>query len=110
VPVVCERVPSTGNIEAILLLVALPFPKQTQTQTQKQTETQTQEEPESKELATPASSDPPQEVVQFRITKVHQTFWDNLLNWVGGSTKVESNRRILEKIVSPTKHPLNMHP
>jgi hypothetical protein len=102
VPVVCERVPSTGNIEAILLLVALPLPKQT--------ETQTQEEPESAESATPPSSDPPQEVVQFRITKVHQAFWDNLLNWVGGSTKVESNRRILETIVSPTKHPLNMHP
>jgi hypothetical protein len=56
--------------------------------------------------ATPTSSDPPQEVVQFRITKVHQAFWDNLLKWVGGSTKVESNRRILEIIVSPTKHPL----
>ena len=114
VPVVCERVPSTGNIEAILLLIALPFPKQTQTQKQKQkqteTQTQTQEEPESAESATPASSDPPQEVVQFRITKVHQPFWDNLLNWVGGSTKVESNRRILETIVSPTKHPFNMHP
>jgi hypothetical protein len=112
VPVVCERVPSTGNIEAILLLVALPFPKQTQTQTQTekqtqtQTQTQTQGEPESAEAATPASSDPPQEVVQFRIAKVHQAFWDNLLNWVGGSTKVESNRRILEKIVSPAKHPL----
>ena len=115
VPVVCERVPSTGNIEAILLLLALPFPKQTQTQTQKQkqTETQTQGEPESAESAesaTSASSDPPQEVVQFRITKVHRAFWDNLLNWVGGSTKVESNRRILERIVSPTKHPLNIHP
>lgn len=101
VPVVCERVPSTGNIEAILLLVALPFPKQTQKQ--KQTETQTQEEPESKESDTPASSDPPQEVVQFRITKVHQAFWDNLLSWVGGSTKVESNRHILEKIAVPER-------
>ena len=103
VPVVCERVPSTGNIEAILLLVALPLPKQTQT------ETQTQGEPESAESAAPPDSDPPQEVVQFRITKVHQAFWDNLLNWVGGSTKVDSNRRILEKIVSATKRPLNMH-
>jgi hypothetical protein len=28
VPVVCERKPSPGDIEAILLLVALPFPKQ----------------------------------------------------------------------------------
>jgi hypothetical protein len=133
VPVVCERVPSTGNIEATLLLVALPFPKQTQTQTQTetqtqtqtqkqkqtqkqtqkqkqteaQTQTQTQGEPESAESASPASPDPPQEVVQFRITKVHQAFWDNILNWVGGSTKVESNRRDLEKIVSPTKHPLD---
>lgn len=104
VPVVCERVPSAGNIDAILLLVALPFPKQTKTQSQ------TQEEPESTESATPASSDPPQEVVQFRITKVHQVFWDNLLNWVGGSTKVESNRRILEKIVSPTKYLPSIHP
>ena len=104
VPVVCERVPSTGNIEAILLLVALPFPKQAQAQKQDQTQAQTQEEPESTESATPASSDPPQEVVQFRITKVHQAFWENLLNWVGGSTKVESNRRILEIIVSPPKH------
>ena len=121
VPVMCERVPSAGNIEAILLLVALPFPKQqsetetqTQKQKQKQTETQTQAqgETESAESATPANSDPPppQEVVQFRITKVHQAFWDNLFNWVGGSTKVESNRHILEKIVSPTKHPLNIHP
>jgi len=97
VPVVCERIPSAGNIEAILLLFALPFPKQTQTQTQ------TQGEPESAESATSPGSDPPQEVVQFRITKVHQAFWDNLLNWAGGSTKVESNRHILEKIVSPTK-------
>jgi len=106
VPVVCERVPSAGNIEAILLLVALPFPKQqTETQKQKQTETQTQTqgEPESAESATPASSDPPQEVVQFRITKVHQAFWDNLLNWVGGSTKVESNRHILERIAVPER-------
>jgi hypothetical protein len=113
VPVVCERVPSTGNIEAILLLVALPFPKQAQTQKQTQTQaqtetetktqTQTQGEPESAESATPASSDPPQEVVQFRITKVHQAFWNNIFNWVGGSTKVESNRPILERIVSPTK-------
>ncbi|KAF8506722.1 hypothetical protein F5888DRAFT_1644769 [Russula emetica] len=95
VPAVCERVPSTGNIEAILFLVALPFPKQT--------ETQTEGEPESAESATPASSDPPQEVVQFRITKVHQAFWDNLLNWVGGSTKVESNRHILEKIAVPER-------
>ena len=103
VPVVCDRVPSTGNIEAILFLVALPFPKQKPTQTQ--TEAETQGEPESAESATPASSDPPQEVVQFRITKVHQAFWGNLLNWVGGSTKVESNRHILEKIVSATKPP-----
>ena len=112
VPVVCERVPSTGNIEAILFLVALPFPKQkpTQTQTQTQTEAETQAEPEPAESATPASPDQPQEVVQFRITKVHQAFWDNLLNWVGGSTKVESNRRILEKIVSPMKHLFNIHP
>ena len=108
----CERVPSTGNIEAILFLVALPFPKQkpTQTQTQTQTEAETQAEPEPAESATPASPDQPQEVVQFRITKVHQAFWDNLLNWVGGSTKVESNRRILEKIVSPMKHLFNIHP
>ena len=111
VPVVCERVPSTGNIEAILLLVALPFPKQSQSQTKPktktETETETQGESESAaESATPTSSDPPQEVVQFRITKVHQAFWDNLLNWVGGSTKVETNRRILEKFVSLTKHPL----
>ncbi|KAI0308181.1 hypothetical protein B0F90DRAFT_131037 [Multifurca ochricompacta] len=59
VPVVCERTPSIGNIEAILLLFALPFPKQKAT------------EPESAE---PAGTDPPQEVVQFRITKVHQAF------------------------------------
>src|SRR5258708_18220310 len=39
VPVVCERVPSTGNIEAILLLFALPFPKQKpQTQTTEQSQ------------------------------------------------------------------------
>lgn len=108
VPVVCERVPSAGNIEAIRLLVALPFPKETQKETQKPTQTQTQGEPESAESPTPTSSDPPQpqEVAQFRITKVHQAFWDNLLNWVGGSAKVESNRRILETIVSLMKHPL----
>jgi len=103
VPVVCERVPSTGNIEAILLLFALPFPKQ-------KPQTQTPGESESAESATSPSSDPPQEVVQFRITKVHQVFWDNLLNWAGGSTKVESNRGILEKIVSPTKYPFNIRP
>ena len=84
VPVVCERNPSLGDIEAVLLVVALPFPKQKQG------------EPES---ATPESSHPPQEVVQFRITKVHQAFWDSLLNWAGGSAKVEANRSILEKIV-----------
>jgi hypothetical protein len=88
VPVVCERTPSVGNIEAILFLVALPFPKQTQG------------EPESD--ATTTTTDPPQEVVQFRITKVHQIFWDSLLNWAGGSAKVEANREILEKIVSWT--------
>jgi hypothetical protein len=96
VPVVCERIPSTGNVEAILLLFALPFPKKAQG------------EPESAESATSTSTDPVQEVVQFRITKVHQTFWDNLLKWAGGSTKVESNRRILEKIVSLSKHPSDM--
>jgi hypothetical protein len=85
VPVVCERTPSVGNVEAILLLVALPFPKQTQG------------EPES---ATSTTTDTPQEVVQFRITKVHQAFWDSLLNWAGGSAKVETNRSVLEKIVS----------
>jgi hypothetical protein len=84
VPVVCERKPSPGDIEAILLFVALPFPKPKK------------EEPES---ATPESSDPPLEVVQFRITKVHQAFWDSLLNWAGGSAKVEANRSILEKMV-----------
>ena len=83
-PVVCERNPSLGDIEAVLLLVALPFPKQKQGET---------------ESATPESSDPPQEVVQFRITKVHQAFWDSLLNWAGGSAKVEANRTILEKMV-----------
>jgi hypothetical protein len=91
VPVVCERIPSAGNVQAVLLLFALPFPKKTQG------------EPESAESAASNNTDPSQEVVQFRITKVHQTFWDNLLKWVGGSTKVESNRRILEKIVSPAK-------
>ncbi|KAH9982869.1 hypothetical protein BGW80DRAFT_1161312, partial [Lactifluus volemus] len=89
VPVVCERTPSIGNIEAILFLVALPFPKQTQG------------EPESD--ATTTTSDPPQEVVQFRITKVHQIFWDSLLNWAGGSAKVEANREILEKIAIPER-------
>lgn len=86
VPVVCERKQSPGDVEAILLLVALPFPKQKPA------------DPESAS-ATPESSDPPQEVVQFRITKVHQTIWDGLLNWAGGSAKVEANRSILEKIV-----------
>lgn len=94
VPAVCEQIPSVGNIEVILLLLALPFPKRTQG------------EPESD---TSTSTDPPQEVVQFRITKVHQAFWNNILNWVGGSAKVETNRDILQKIVSsviryPTNH------
>ena len=92
-PVVCERTPSTGNIEAILLLFALPFPKPKQAQGES-------------ESATSTSTDLPQEVVQFRITKVHQTFWASLLNWAGGSAKIETNRQILAKIVSPTK-PLN---
>ncbi|KAH9065771.1 hypothetical protein EDB87DRAFT_1593071 [Lactarius vividus] len=83
VPVVCERNPFLGDIEAVLLVVALPLPKQKQG-----------EPAESAE-----SSDPPQEVVQFRITKVNQAFWDSLLNWAGGSAKVEANRSILEKIV-----------
>lgn len=96
VPVVCERIPSTGNVEAILLIFALPFPKKTQ------------EEPESAEPATSTSTDLAQEVVQFRITKVHQNFWDNLLKWAGGPTKVESNRRILEKMVSLTNHTFDM--
>lgn len=96
VPVVCERIPSTGNVEAILLIFALPFPKKTQ------------EEPESAEPATSTSTDLAQEVVQFRITKVHQNFWDNLLKWAGGPTKVESNRRILEKMVSLTNHTYDM--
>ena len=96
VPVVCERIPSAGNIEAILLLFALPFPKQTKG------------EPELAESSTSTSTDLVQEVVQFRITKVHQVFWENLLNWAGGTTKVESNRSILEKIVSSSKHHLDM--
>ena len=92
VPVVCERTPSTGNVEAILLLFALPFPKPKKTQ-------------EETESATPTSTDTeaPQEVVQFRITKVHQAFWASLLNWAGGSAKIETNRQILAKIVSLTK-------
>jgi len=85
VPVVCERTPSAGNIEAILLLFALPFPKKKEG---------------GAESTTSTSTDPPQEVVQFRITKVHQALWANLLNWAGGSAKVETNRQILEKIVS----------
>jgi hypothetical protein len=85
VPVVCERRPSVGHIEAILLLFALPFPKKPDGES---------------ESATSTSSDLPQEVVQFRITKVHQAFWESLLNWAGGPTKVETNRHILEKIVS----------
>ncbi|KAF8274117.1 hypothetical protein EI94DRAFT_1714766, partial [Lactarius quietus] len=88
VPVVCERKPTSGDIEAILLVVALPFPKQKQGDS---------------ESATPESSDPPQEVVQFRITKVHQTFWESILNWAGGSAKVEANRGILEKITNPER-------
>jgi hypothetical protein len=89
VPVVCERTPSSGDIEAVVLLFALPFPKQKQ---------------EESESATSTSTDLPQEVVQFRITKVHQTFWTSLLNWAGGSAKVETNRQILEKIVSILRH------
>jgi hypothetical protein len=89
VPVVCERTLSTGNVEAILLLFALPFPKQKQ---------------EESESAMSTNIDLPQEVVQFRITKVHQTFWTSLLNWAGGSAKVETNRQILQKIVSTTRH------
>ncbi|KAI0296226.1 hypothetical protein BC826DRAFT_1005985, partial [Russula brevipes] len=88
VPVVCERRPSTGNIEAVLLLLALPFPKKTQGES---------------ESATSSSTGVPQEVVQFRITKVHQTFWGNLLNWAGGPTKIETNRQILEKIATPER-------
>ncbi|KAI0257164.1 hypothetical protein BJV78DRAFT_15495 [Lactifluus subvellereus] len=88
VPVVCERRPSIGNIETILLLVALPFPKPTQ---------------EEAESATSTTTDSPQEVVQFRITKVHTAFWDSLLNWAGGSAKVETNRNILEKIAIPER-------
>jgi hypothetical protein len=84
--VVCERRPSTGNIGAVVLLLALPFPKQKQIQ--------------ESESATSSSTDVLQEVVQFRITKVHPTFWGNLLNWAGGPTKIETNRQILEKIVS----------
>ena len=89
VPVVCERTPSAGNIEAILLLFALPFPKKKEGDAESTTST---------------STDPPQEVVQFRITKVHQALWANLLNWAGGSAKVETNRQILEKIVSPKSY------
>ncbi|KAH9081679.1 hypothetical protein EDB83DRAFT_571099 [Lactarius deliciosus] len=88
-PVVCERNPSLGDIEAVLLVVALPLPKQKQGATT--------------ESATPESSDPPQEVVQFRITKVNQAFWDSLLNWAGGSAKVEANRSVLEKIANPER-------
>lgn len=90
VPVVCERTPPSGNVEAILLLFALPFPKPKQTQGET-------------ESATSTSTDLPQEVVQFRITKVHQAFWASLLNWAGGSAKVETNRQILAKIVSLSK-------
>ncbi|KAI9444832.1 hypothetical protein H4582DRAFT_853542 [Lactarius indigo] len=89
VPVVCERNPTLGDIEAVLLVVALPLPKQKQG--------------EPAESATPESLDPPQEVVQFRITKVNQAFWDSLLNWAGGSAKVEANRSILEKIANPAR-------
>ncbi|KAH8997324.1 hypothetical protein EDB92DRAFT_1411174 [Lactarius akahatsu] len=89
VPVVCERDPSLGDIEAVLLVVALPLPKQKQGA--------------PAESATPESSDPPQEVVQFRITKVNQAFWDSLLNWAGGSAKVEANRSVLEKIANPER-------
>ena len=85
-PVVCERDPPVGDIEAILLLVTLPFNKQ--------------KRGEQPEPAAPESSDPPQEVVQFRITKVHQAYWDSLLNWAGGSAKVEVNGSIVENIVS----------
>ena len=88
VPVVCERNPSLGKIEAILLMVALPFPKSKQGEKQGEADSATNE-----------SSDPPQEVVQLRITKVHQALWDSLLNWAGGSAKVEANRSILEKMV-----------
>jgi len=89
VPVVCERRPSVGNLEAILLLFAVPFPKKS--------------DGESESATTSTSSDPPQEVVQFRMTKVHQAFWESLLNWAGGPTKVETNRHILDKIVSHTE-------
>lgn len=91
VPVVCERRPSIGNVEAILLLVALPFPKQTQGEPESATSTATDSPPS------------PQEVAQFRITKVHTAFWDSLLSWAGGYAKVETNRNILEQIVSSKK-------
>ncbi|KAH9004046.1 hypothetical protein EDB86DRAFT_3207615 [Lactarius hatsudake] len=89
VPVVCERNPSLGDIEAVLLVVALPLPKQKQGA--------------PVESATPEISDPPQEVVQFRITKVNQAFWDSVLNWAGGSAKVEANRSVLDKIANPER-------
>ncbi|KAH9178743.1 hypothetical protein EDB89DRAFT_2170965 [Lactarius sanguifluus] len=82
VPVVCERNPSLGNIEAVLLVVALPLPKQKQRA--------------PAESATPESSDSPQEVVQFHITKVNQAFWDGLLNWAGGSAKANPERVYLQ--------------
>jgi len=69
-------------------MVALPFPKSKQGEKQGEADSATNE-----------SSDPPQEVVQLRITKVHQALWDSLLNWAGGSAKVEANRSILEKMV-----------
>jgi len=65
-----------------------PSPKKTQEET---------------EAATSTGTDLPQEVVQFRITKVHQTFWASLLNWAGGPAKIETNRQVLAKIAAPER-------
>ncbi|KAI0275042.1 hypothetical protein BC834DRAFT_27442 [Gloeopeniophorella convolvens] len=114
VPVVCQRAPDAGQIESISLLFALPFPKQKAEDPKQKAEgaSKKTEDPkpaaeESKAAAEdaqptpPENTESPQEVVQFRLTKVHQVLWDSLLNWAGGSAKVEANRSILEKIAIP---------
>ncbi|THH19034.1 hypothetical protein EW146_g2045 [Bondarzewia mesenterica] len=86
-PVVCERKPPSGILSEILLSAIVPFPNVDFSESNPPTA--------SKETAV---SNIPQEVITFRLKKVHQSVWDGLSRWAGDADKLVANRKVLREI------------
>lgn len=90
-PTACERTPSTGPIEQILISTTLPFPKASFP-------------PSALDASFTKKLEAPRQVVTFRLSGGTPSLWNSLVKWCGGTDEMEKNKATLKSIVIPALH------